>query len=148
MRDGAGFAGLAGGHVVENILHGPAVRQRALPHLRALAGRLFPLFPVASLTLVGVQQQDQLLLDKFPFLRVGRGGRAGRRDTGNTTACPAGDHTRVHAWIHTRRWKHRYRVHARGGGLEVAYRSHGSVVAGQVAHVVGLGVHLGRVAGR
>lgn len=61
----AGFAGLAVCHVVENILHGPAVGQRARSHLAV--GLLAPL------ALVGVEQQNQLLLDQLALLRVSRG---------------------------------------------------------------------------
>lgn len=52
-------------HVVEDVLHGPAVGQRASSHLAV--GLLAPL------ALVGVEQQNQLLLDQLALLRVGRG---------------------------------------------------------------------------
>lgn len=61
----AGFAGLAVCHVVEDVLHGPAVGQGAGSHLAV--GLLAPL------ALVGVEQQNQLLLDQLTLLRVGRG---------------------------------------------------------------------------
>jgi hypothetical protein len=72
----AGLAGLAVGHVVEDILHGAAVWQGAGPHL--------PIGLLSPLALVGVEQEHQLLLDQFALLRVGRGARdgytAGHRD--------------------------------------------------------------------
>lgn len=58
----AGLAGLAVGHVVENVLHGAAVGQRALPHLSV--GLLPPL------ALMCMEQQDQLLLNEFALLGV------------------------------------------------------------------------------
>lgn len=58
----AGFARLAVGHVVEDILHGATVWEVALPHLT------IGLFP--ALTLMGMQQENQLLLDQLPLLRV------------------------------------------------------------------------------
>lgn len=61
----AGFSCLAVGHVVEDVLHGAAVGQGTGAHLSV--GLLSPL------ALVGVKQQDQLLLDQFALLRVGRG---------------------------------------------------------------------------
>lgn len=72
-----GLAGLAVGHVVEDVLHGPAVRQGAGPHLAV--GLLTPL------ALVRVEQQDQLLLDQLPLLRV-------RRGTGGNTLTPNHSH--------------------------------------------------------
>ena len=62
--DSAGLARLTSGHVVENILHGPAVGESALPLLTA------GLLPVSPGTLVGVEEQHQLLLDQLPLLRV------------------------------------------------------------------------------
>ena len=64
MVDSAGLARLTSGHVVENILHGPAVGESALPLLTA------GLLPVSPGTLVGVEEQHQLLLDQLPLLRV------------------------------------------------------------------------------
>jgi len=61
----AGLPGLAVGHVVEDVLHGAAVRQGAGPHL--------PIGLLPSLALVSVQQQDQLLLDQLALLWVGCG---------------------------------------------------------------------------
>lgn len=52
----AALAGLTCRHVIQDVLHRLAVRQRALPRL-AVRLRLPPL------ALVGVQQQHQLLLD-------------------------------------------------------------------------------------
>lgn len=54
-------------HVVEHILHGAAVRQVALPNLAV--GLLSPL------ALVCVEQEDQLLLNQLPLLRVRSRGR-------------------------------------------------------------------------
>lgn len=65
-----GLAGLAVGHVVEDVLHGPAVGQGTGAHLAI--GLLTPL------ALVCMEQQDQLLLDQLALLRVGR------RTSGNT----------------------------------------------------------------
>ena len=64
----AGLAGLAVGHVVEDVLHGAAVGQIARAHL---AVGLF-----SPLALVRVQQEHQLLLDQLALLRVGRGGHS------------------------------------------------------------------------
>ena len=69
MVDRAGLPRLTSGHVVEDILHGPAVRESALPHLCRVAGIL--LLSVSPGALVGVEEQHQLLLDQFPLLRVG-----------------------------------------------------------------------------
>jgi hypothetical protein len=51
-------------HVVEDVLHGAAVWQGAGPHL--------PIGLLPPLALVGVEQQDQLLLDELALLWVGR----------------------------------------------------------------------------
>ena len=61
----AGLAGLAVGHVVEDVLHGAAVGQGA--------GLQLPVGLLPSLALVCVKQQDQLLLDQLALLRVGCG---------------------------------------------------------------------------
>lgn len=61
----AGLASLAVRHVVEDVLHGAAVREGAGAHLAV--GLLAPL------TLVSVEQQDQLLLDQLALLGVCRG---------------------------------------------------------------------------
>lgn len=53
------------GHVIEDVLHGAAVGQRARTHLAVSL--------LAPLALVGVKQQDQLLLDQFALLWVGSG---------------------------------------------------------------------------
>ena len=79
MRDTAGLASLAGGHVVQHVLHGPAVGQRTLPHLSSISSIL--LLPISSLTLVSMQQQHQLLLDQLPLLRVCRVRSTWRRGT-------------------------------------------------------------------
>ena len=68
MRRGTRLAGLARGHVVQHVLHGAAVRQTALRHLAAVLSDLV----VPPLTLVSVEQEDQLLLDELPLLGVGR----------------------------------------------------------------------------
>lgn len=70
----AGLAGLAVRHVVEDVLHGAAVREGAGAHLAV--GLLAPL------TLVSVEQQNQLLLDQFALLGVccGPSGHGLRRD--------------------------------------------------------------------
>lgn len=70
----AGLASLAVRHVVEDVLHGAAVREGAGTHLAV--GLLAPL------TLVSVEQQDQLLLDQLALLGVcrGPGGHGLRRD--------------------------------------------------------------------
>ena len=75
MRDAAGLASLAGGHVVQHVLHGPAVGQCALSHLCSISCIL--LLSISSLTLVSMQQQHQLLLDQLPLLRVWRRGTRG-----------------------------------------------------------------------
>lgn len=68
----AGFASLAMSHVVQDVLHGATVRKVALPH--------FPIGLLPPLALVRVEQEDQLLLNKLPLLRVCcRGRRAGTR---------------------------------------------------------------------
>ena len=64
---GALAAGLALGHVVEDLLHRAAVRERAGLVLSSAHGVL----PLPPLALVCVQQQHQLLLDQLPLLRVG-----------------------------------------------------------------------------
>lgn len=66
------------GHVVENVLHGAAVRERTGPHL--------PVGLLPSLALVCVEQQDQLLLDQLALLRVSCGD--GRRH-GHTAGTPS-----------------------------------------------------------
>ena len=90
MRDCAGFTRLTGRHVVQDVLHGPAVGEGALSHLTSVAGTL--LLSVSPGALVGVEQENQLLLDQLPLLRVsgvGRGsgtaglaGHPGRGDDG------------------------------------------------------------------
>ena len=69
MRHCARLAGLAGSHVVEDVLHGAAVGEGALAHLLSLR-LLLLLFSVSPLTLVGVQQKNQLLLDQLPLLWI------------------------------------------------------------------------------
>ena len=69
MRHRARLAGLAGRHVVEDVLHGAAVGQGALAHLLGLR-LLLLLLSISPLTLVCVQQQDQLLLDQLPLFWV------------------------------------------------------------------------------
>ena len=71
----AGFASLAVGHVVEDVLHGAAVGQVARAHLAV--GLLAPL------ALVRVQQEHQLLLNEFALLRVGGWGRRAARGRGH-----------------------------------------------------------------
>ena len=56
-------------HVVENVFHGPAVRNLALPLLFTVA--VVSVRLLSPLALVGVQQKHKLLLDQFPFLRIG-----------------------------------------------------------------------------
>jgi len=56
--------------MVENVLHGAAVGQVALPH--------FPVSLLPPLALVRVQQEDELLLNQLPLLGVGGGGRCAR----------------------------------------------------------------------
>lgn len=68
MRHIARLACLARGHVVQHILHRPAVWQGALPHLSCVACVL--LLPISSLTLVSMEQEDKLLLDELPLLRI------------------------------------------------------------------------------
>ena len=74
MGHRAGLPSLACRHVVEDVLHGAAVGQGALSQLGsvqvAVLGLLL-LLPVSSLTLVGVQEKNQLLLDQFSLLGVG-----------------------------------------------------------------------------
>jgi hypothetical protein len=67
VRHAAVLAGLAGGHMKEDIFHSAAVRQRTLSDLHP---RLLLLLPVPPLALVGVQQEHQLLLDQFPLFRI------------------------------------------------------------------------------
>lgn len=62
----AGFPGLTVGHVIEDVLHGPAVRQAAV---RQLSVTLLP-----TLTLMSVKQENELLLDQLPLLRVSHRG--------------------------------------------------------------------------
>ena len=69
MRHCARLAGLAGSHVVEDVLHGAAVGEGALAHLLSLR-LLLLLFSISPLTLVGVQQKYQLLLDQLPLFWV------------------------------------------------------------------------------
>ena len=80
----AGLAGLTVGHVVEDVLHGAAVRQGAGPHL--------PIGLLPSLALVCVKQQDQLLLDQLALLWVGCG--ACRRHC-HTSAAGQWEHCRL-----------------------------------------------------
>jgi len=61
VRDTAGFSSLTGGHMVQYILHSPAVGQGALPHLSSVTCIL--LLSISSLTLVSMKQQYKLLLD-------------------------------------------------------------------------------------
>lgn len=63
----AGLASLAMSHVVQHVLHGATVGQVARPHLP------IGLFP--PLTLVRVEQEDELLLDELPLLGIGCGRR-------------------------------------------------------------------------
>lgn len=72
----AGFASLAVCHVVEDVLHGAAVGQGAGPHL--------PVGLLAPLALMCMEQQDQLLLNEFALLGIGR------RACGHATS--TGDH--------------------------------------------------------
>jgi hypothetical protein len=69
VRHCARLAGLAGSHVVEDVLHGAAVGEGALAHLLSLR-LLLLLFSISPLTLVGVQQKHQLLLDQLPLFWV------------------------------------------------------------------------------
>ena len=69
MRHGARLAGLARCHVVQDVLHGPTVGEGALAHLLCLR-LLLLLFPVSALTLVCMQEKDQLLLDQLPLLWI------------------------------------------------------------------------------
>ena len=55
--------------MVEDVLHGAAVREGALAHLLSLR-LLLLLFSISPLTLVGVQQKHQLLLDQLPLFWV------------------------------------------------------------------------------
>ena len=57
----AGAACLTTGHMGEDILHGPAAGEGALP-----------LLPVPPDALVGVEEQHQLMLNQLPLLRVRR----------------------------------------------------------------------------
>ena len=66
MVNCTGFARLTSGHMVEDILHGPAVGEGALPLLTA------GLLPVPPDALVGMEEQHQLLLNLLPLLRVRR----------------------------------------------------------------------------
>lgn len=90
------LASLAMSHVIEDVLHGAAMRQVALSDLAV--GLL------ASLTFVSVKQENELLLDQFALLGIGGGRRSGRggsrRDlgagthqtslsTGNHAGCPS-----------------------------------------------------------
>ena len=69
MRHHARPAELAGSHVVEDVLHGAAVGEGALAHLLSLR-LLLLLFSISPLTLLGVQQKHQLLLDQLPLFWV------------------------------------------------------------------------------
>ena len=69
MRHCTRLAGLAGSHVVEDVLHGAAVGESALAHLLCLR-LLLLLFSISPLTLVGMQQKNQLLLDQLPLFWI------------------------------------------------------------------------------
>ena len=60
----AGFARLAVCHVVEDVLHRPAVGKVALPHL--------PVGLLPALALVSMQEEDKLLLDELALLWISR----------------------------------------------------------------------------
>lgn len=60
---GAVFTQLAGLHVGEDLLHRPTVGQGTIVTVGILR--------LAPLALVGVKQQDELLLDEFSFFRIG-----------------------------------------------------------------------------
>ena len=62
MVNCAGFTRLTSGHMVEDILHGPAVGEVALSPLTV------GLLPVPPGALVGVEEQNKLLLDQTPLL--------------------------------------------------------------------------------
>ena len=62
VRHCARLAGLAGCHVVEDVLHGTAVGQSAGPY--------FPIGLLPPLALMCMEQQDQLLLNEFALLGV------------------------------------------------------------------------------
>lgn len=65
-----GFPSLTVCHVIQNIFHGSTVWERAGPDLSI---RL-----LSSLTLVGVKQENQLLLYELALLRVRGGARRNR----------------------------------------------------------------------
>lgn len=55
--------------MVQNLLHGATMWQRALNHLTTALSD----FSISSLTFVGVEQQNQLLLNQLSLFGVGRG---------------------------------------------------------------------------
>lgn len=71
MGNLAGPAFVAMRHMVEDVLHGPAVRHLALLQLFPVDVMNVRLLP--PLALVGMQQKYQLLLNQLPFLRIGTG---------------------------------------------------------------------------
>jgi len=88
----AGLAGLAVGHVVEDVLHGATVGQVALAHL--------PVGLLPPLALVGMEEQHQLLLDQLALLRVGRGGRRPRARSHGAEASLGPGRARCSAYGH------------------------------------------------
>lgn len=84
----AGFASLTMRHVVEDVLHGAAVRQSTGSHL--------PVGLLPTLALVCVEQQDQLLLDQLALLRIGRWAR--RRDR-HSAAVGQWEHRCLLLWL-------------------------------------------------
>ena len=111
MVDRAGLPRLTSGHVVEDILHGPAVGEGALPLLAA------GLLSVPPGALVGMEEQHQLLLDQLPLLRVRRvrgAGLHGPRTPGDASRGHhgAGGHLGEAVWDHLLR-NSRARVRSR-----------------------------------
>jgi hypothetical protein len=64
------LARLTSGHVVQHVLHRPAVRQGALPHLRRVPCIL--LLPISSLTLVSMEQEDEERVEPHDNLSGGQ----------------------------------------------------------------------------
>ena len=88
MRDCTGLPRLAGGHVVQDVLHGPAVGESALPHLHGVPGALLLSVPPGAF--VGVEEQHQLLLDQFPLLWIS--GVSSSAGAGLADTSSRGDH--------------------------------------------------------
>ena len=73
--------------MIQDVLHRPAVGELTLTHLCRVPRR--HLLAVSTLTFVGVEEEDELLLDQLPFFRICRMWRSWgstRRSSVNTGA--------------------------------------------------------------